>query len=208
MVSSSEGEAVASPPRRRLSTDQRRQELIDAAIQLLGDEPTAGFSMDEVARRAGASRALLYHYFASKQELIRAVVAHESAALGAALEDTDLPDALDAYLAYVDAHPHGYRLLHGGTLLADPEVKTTIEQTRAQIERSVAAHLRITNATELDQLAVRGWTGAVIAVCLEWAGTDQPNRDAVHTLLMQTLPTSTNADRDQGPRQDQENAAD
>ena len=208
MMSSSEGEVVSGSSRRRLSTDQRRQELIDAAFQLLGDEPTAEFSMEEVAQRAGASRALLYHYFTSKQELIRAVVARESAALGAALENADLPGALDAYLAYVDAHPHGYRLLHGGTLLADLEVKTTIEQTRAQIERSVAAHLRITNATALDQLAVRGWTGMVIAVCLEWAGSDQPSRDEVHTLLMQTLPTATSADRDQGPRRDQKNAAD
>lgn len=191
MESNNQDRAGQEPARRRLSTDQRRQELIEVAVDLLGGEPSAAFSMDEVAKRSGASRALLYHYFASRQELIRAVVTHESAALRTALEDAEFPDALDAYLAYADTHPHGYRLLHGGTLQADLEVTTTIEQTRTQIEQAVLAHLRIINVNELDRLAVRGWTGSVIAVCLEWAGNGQLSRGAVHALLMRTLPTPT-----------------
>lgn len=189
MTSNKKGRAARVSQRRRLSTDQRRQELIDTAIGLLGSEPVDAFSMDEVARRAGASRPLLYHYFTSKQELIRAVVAHESATLAGTLEATTLPEALDAYLSYVNSHPHGYQLLHGGPLQADPEVKATVEQTRTTIEKSVIAHLGIENPTELARLAVRGWTGYVIAVCLEWAGNDQPRPDEVRDLLLRALPT-------------------
>ena len=50
--------------------------------------------MDEVAKRSGASRPLLYHYFSSKQELIRAVVAHESATLAGSIDSAKLPEAL------------------------------------------------------------------------------------------------------------------
>lgn len=175
---------MQGPARRRLSTDQRRQELIEATIELLGTEPVASFSMDEVARRANASRALLYHYFASKQELIRAAVTHESEALQTTLDATDLSDALDAYLTYAHTHPHGYRLLHEGTLQADPEIKATVEQTRSKIERAVIRRLRISNPTELERLAVRGWTGFVIAVCLEWAGTQHLPQQAIHSLLL------------------------
>ncbi|WP_052500023.1 TetR/AcrR family transcriptional regulator [Enteractinococcus helveticum] len=198
MVSNSRGRAGHERARRRLSTDQRRQELIEVAVDLLGSEPLTAFSMDEVAKRSGASRALLYHYFASKRELIRAVVAHESAALRTVLEGAELPEALDAYLAYADTHPHGYRLLHGGTLQADPEVAATIEQTRTQIERAVLTHLRIGKVIELDRLAVRGWTGSVIAICLEWGGNEHVSRGAVHALLMRTLPIPTRIDGARG----------
>lgn len=190
MPSNSKHQATVSP-RRRLSTDQRRQELINATTELLGTNPSVTFSMDEVAQRAEASRALLYHYFPSKQELIRAVVAQESTDLGEALEAKDLNDALDAYLRYVESHPVGYRLLHDGALQADPEVKATIEQARAKIEHAVETQLGITSPTELTRLAVRGWTGFVVAVCLEWAKSNQPRREEVHTLLFKALPSTT-----------------
>jgi len=187
MASNSTHLATGSP-RRRLSTDQRRREFIHSATELLGTNPAVTFSMNEVAQRAGASRALLYHYFPSKQELIRAVVAQESADLGEALEAKDLNDALDAYLRYVEAHPVGYRLLHDGALQADPEVKATIEQARAKIEHAVRTKLGITSPTELTRLAIRGWTGFVVAVCLEWAKSNQPRREEVHALLFRALP--------------------
>lgn len=193
MTSNSGGRAGRTSHRRRLSTVQRRQELIDTAVELLGNEPVDAFSMDEVAKRSGASRPLLYHYFSSKQELIRAVVAHESATLAGSIDSAKLPEALDAYLDYVESHPHGYRLLHGGPLQADREVKTTVEQTRTLIENEVISHLGIEKPTELTRLAVRGWTGYVIAVCMEWAGSDSTRRDEIHDLLIQALPTPTNA---------------
>ncbi|MFV0406926.1 MAG: TetR/AcrR family transcriptional regulator [Propioniciclava sp.] len=193
MASNSGDRAGRTSHRRRLTTDQRRQELIGTAVELLGNEPGDAFSMDEVAKRSGVSRPLLYHYFASKQELIRAVVAHESAMLAYSINSARLPEALDAYLDYVDSHPHGYRLLHGGPLQADREVKTIVERTRTLIENAVIAHLGIEKPTELTRLAVRGWTGYVIAVCMEWEGSNSTHRDEIHDLFIQALPTPTNA---------------
>src|SRR5947209_3369817 len=48
---------------RRLSRDARREQLIDAAMPLIAEQGLAGFSLDEVARRADVTRNLLYHYF-------------------------------------------------------------------------------------------------------------------------------------------------
>lgn len=189
MKSNNEGRVVTAMSRRRLSTDQRRQEVINAAAELLGTEPLTVFSMDEVAKRAGASRALLYHYFSSKQELIRAAVAHESAVLDDMLEGLGLPEALDAYLRYVSSHSHGYRLLHDGPLQADPEVKAMVEQARSRIEQVVEEHLGMAPANDLTRLAVRGWTGFVISVCLDWASRQQPPQEAVLALLLDALPT-------------------
>lgn len=55
--------------RRRLSVGERRDELINAALELLSSRAATEVSMDDVAASAGASRALIYHYFGSKQEL-------------------------------------------------------------------------------------------------------------------------------------------
>jgi len=59
-------------PRRRLSSDQRREEFIQKSIKLFAEE---GFesSTRELARRLGVTQPLLYRYFPSKQDLISEV---------------------------------------------------------------------------------------------------------------------------------------
>jgi len=47
-----------------------RASIVDAAWQLVKREGRTRFDMGEVARRAGYSRATLYRYFASKEELV------------------------------------------------------------------------------------------------------------------------------------------
>ena len=58
--------------RRRMPSDQRRQEFIDKSIKLFAEE---GFesSTRELARRLGVTQPLLYRYFPSKQDLIAEV---------------------------------------------------------------------------------------------------------------------------------------
>lgn len=65
--------AVAAPQkRRRLSSDERRNEFIDKAIEFFAQE---GFesSTRELARRLGVTQPLLYRYFPSKDDLISEV---------------------------------------------------------------------------------------------------------------------------------------
>ena len=63
---------IAPQKRRRLSSDERRSEFIDKAIEFFAQE---GFesSTRELARRLGVTQPLLYRYFPSKQELVSAV---------------------------------------------------------------------------------------------------------------------------------------
>lgn len=50
-------------PRRRLTPEDRRAELLDFGTQLFGERHYDDVRMDEVAEQAGVSRALLYRYF-------------------------------------------------------------------------------------------------------------------------------------------------
>ena len=54
--------------RSRLSTDARREQLLDAGAELLGRRPYDEVSIEEIATAAGVSKGLLYHYFPTKQD--------------------------------------------------------------------------------------------------------------------------------------------
>ena len=58
----------------RVKTDDRRNVIIDAAIKVFRDEGYARASMDNIARLSGGSKATLYGYFKSKEELFEAAM--------------------------------------------------------------------------------------------------------------------------------------
>jgi len=63
-----------SAPRWLRRKDERPRELIAAALQLFVERGFAATRLEDVAARAGVSKGTLYLYFASKEELFRAVV--------------------------------------------------------------------------------------------------------------------------------------
>ncbi len=52
----------------------RRAEVMEAALALVAERGVAGASLRELARRLGMSQPSLYHYFESKEALVRQVV--------------------------------------------------------------------------------------------------------------------------------------
>ena len=73
-----------SPPR-RMSVGAKRnpaseRAVLDAARALMIDKGYAGFSIDEVARRAGAGKPTIYRWWPTKADLIVAVYSEDKAA--------------------------------------------------------------------------------------------------------------------------------
>lgn len=58
----------------RTLTEERRQAILDAASQVFQEMGYERASMNEVAKRVGGSKATLYNYFSSKEELFETVV--------------------------------------------------------------------------------------------------------------------------------------
>ncbi|WP_437888428.1 TetR/AcrR family transcriptional regulator [Phytobacter sp. V91] len=63
----------------KVLTEERRQAIVAAAAEVFLEIGYERASMDEVARRAGGSKATLYKYFSSKEELFETVVRNYSA---------------------------------------------------------------------------------------------------------------------------------
>lgn len=94
-------EAVA---RRRLSPDQRREQILVAAERLFAERPYVEVSTTELAAAAGVARGLLNHYFGDKRALYLEVV--RRAALLPTLEDVPLPTG--SLAERVDAAVHWF----------------------------------------------------------------------------------------------------
>src|SRR3954465_770456 len=98
-------------PRRRLTKDARRAELMRAGEEVFSDRPYEDVSIDDIAAAAGISKNLLYHYFAGKRELYLAVIAESTERMLEATEPAlslepmeRLSASLQAHLDYAVAH--------------------------------------------------------------------------------------------------------
>ncbi|MEO8813115.1 MAG: TetR/AcrR family transcriptional regulator [Caulobacteraceae bacterium] len=58
----------------RVKTDEKRRAILRAAAELVREQGFAGVSMAAVSERVGGSKATLYRYYASKEELFLAAL--------------------------------------------------------------------------------------------------------------------------------------
>lgn len=72
--------------------EEKRHGLLLNAAHVFATQGMEKASMSQIAREAGVSKALLYHYYPSKEALIFAIIATHLEALDAALEAADDPN--------------------------------------------------------------------------------------------------------------------
>jgi len=84
-------------PKWRRRKEARPAEILAAAIEVFAESGFAAAKLTEIARRAGVSKASVYLYFETKEDLFRAaartLVAPNLALIAEALERADLPFA-------------------------------------------------------------------------------------------------------------------
>jgi len=61
--------------RKRLQPELRREQIIAAAIHVFFEQGYEGASLRDLAGRVGINKATVYHYFASKEEILNHIVA-------------------------------------------------------------------------------------------------------------------------------------
>lgn len=178
--------------RARLTPDERRAQLVALGVAFLADNPLDALTIEELSARAGVSRALLFHYFGSRQGLRREVVRTARDSMLHATEPVpELPplerlrDTLARIVGFVREHRGTFYSLVRGVASGDTEVREVVEEARAeQAERVIAAFLELgAPDTPLLRIALRSWVAFAEEALVESAlGTDLPSAEIVAFL--------------------------
>jgi AcrR family transcriptional regulator len=174
-------------PRTYLKSDARKLKLLELGLRLFATRSYEDVAIEDVAREAGMSKGLLYHYFGSKRafytEVIRFAV---EALLERLVIDPTIsgPDnvrrGLLAWFEFVAQQGDAYlAIMHGG-LGADGAVGPILEDARRVLVQRILDGLEIeatgpASATQAEvlpppalRIAVRSWIGMVETAALDW----------------------------------------
>lgn len=182
---------MPQPAYTRLHVDERRRQLIEAGSRLFAEHSFEEISMREIARAAGISKPLLYHYFPSKTELFKAAVADQAAELqrviapsgdGPALQQ--LTESLDAYLGWIEEHSSTWaKLMRSAATL--PEAAELIESFRRGTLEQILQRLAPSGPPPpVLRTALQGWLGFVDAAILDWTQGGDLTRQQVRDLIV------------------------
>ena len=181
---------MAEPAYTRMPVEDRRRQLLERGAELFATHSFAELSMARIAREVGISKALLYHYFPSKQDFFVATLQQGAQEIARRTEpDPDLPPlealagSVDAFLGWIAENELAYRKLME-SVGSVPEVQALLDDIR-----------NATSARILDGIgageppppkmrtAARAWLWFMDGAILDWL----EHKDMTHTELRDLL---------------------
>jgi AcrR family transcriptional regulator len=191
---------MAGPAYTRLQVDERRRQLLELGADLFAKHSYGELSMARIAREAGISKALLYHYFPSKQEYFVATLQQGAAEIARRTDpDPNLPPfealsgSLDAFLGWIEENETAYRKLmeSAGSV---PEVKALIDGIRDATSARILDGLGAGDPPPPKlRAAARAWLWFMDGVILDWLEHRDLSRAEVRDFLLGSLAGSLSA---------------
>jgi AcrR family transcriptional regulator len=190
-------------PRKRLTGQERRAAILDAALGVFAERGYHASSIDDIAREGGISKALIYEHFSSKQELYKelleqhAGVLFERLAAGIAeagpAGSARLAVGVDAFYGFVEDHRVAWRMLFREA--TDPEVVIALDRVVAQVTALVAALIAEDPASRTVgddepnrkqgiQMLAQMVVGAVQSLANWWADHQEVPRERIVEMTM------------------------
>jgi AcrR family transcriptional regulator len=178
---------------RRLDVDERRRQLLERGAELFTSYPYDELSMSKIAAEVGISKALLYHYFPSKQAYFEQTLGAWAEQLRERTEpDPDLPPveqlkgSLDAFLTLVGENEVAYKnLMQSAAGVA--EIRALIEEVRLQTAQRILESLYAQEPPPKARTAVSGWLWFMDGACLNWIEHHDIEREELRDLLLGVL---------------------
>jgi AcrR family transcriptional regulator len=212
---------LVSTPRRRSTSGSSepaatyhhgnlRQALLEAARALTAEVGIEGFTLREIARRAGVSHAAPYNHFTDKADLERALAIEAFKDLAdtlhrAASSADDPISSLEAvgvaYVRFALQHPNEFRFIFRSDLRGDDATQSPVnaagERAYAVLLEAVRACKRagLLSDTDLETQALTAWsTSHGLATLLLNAPRQNMPQDegAVETVTLAVLRTLQN----------------
>lgn len=165
---------------RYVDPEQRKNDILDAASDALGEEGYARFTLRSLARRMGGSSTLVTHYFPTKDELIAALVDRVLTDAEAKREElktiTDPHDRLHAVIEYfLPLDEPTLKLERVRVALASHQrSEPAVEDFLARMEPGMRELFRVgltglVKTKEVEGLVdvIRAWTSGVVLSAVE-----------------------------------------
>src|SRR3954449_10968905 len=179
--------------RARRSAVDRRAQLVEIGLELLPTTPVQELTIDEVARRAGISRSLLFHYFPTKRDYYTAVTRAAARALekhllprGETPGPDQVPGMLDRYVGWVETFRESHLAFVRGAAGGDPWVAEVYEETLERLGDVALTALDLPDDARRRQL-VRSWFAFTEELVGQWTREPAMSRDELLALLRDVL---------------------
>jgi AcrR family transcriptional regulator len=192
----------ARPTRKRLTAEQRRELILDAALEVFARRGFNGSSIDEIAQAASVSKALIYEHFPSKRDLhVSLLERHvqeifERLAESAATSDPGeirLRAGVDAFLEFVETRRDAFRMLFRDAV--EPAVAEIVASVQRQAAAAVAGLIATEPRTpmpevdpERDRQAIdmigQQLSGAVQSLAIWWGDHPEIPREVLVDSVM------------------------
>ena len=177
----------------------RREAILEAALDAFAAGAYHDTSLDSVAERAGISKALIYEHFESKRELHGALLeryVHEllsrviEASAQADAGEPRLRAGLEAFLDFVEERRDAWRMVFRN--VADPEIADAVALLRDQVAATIAGLMAADAPPEWSadpemaletEMIAQELTGAVQALANWW----DEHRDVPRERILQSI---------------------
>ncbi len=167
----------------RLPKDERRAQLLQAALEAFTQSGYHAASMDEIAERGGVSKPVLYQHFPSKLDLYLAVLDTHIDSLVFAIqksiastkENSDrVANTVQAYFDFIDTEGEAFRLLFESDMNVEPQVRERLNRMTYDCAAAVSAVISIDTglAKESSMLLAIGIIGNAQITARHWLDRD------------------------------------
>jgi AcrR family transcriptional regulator len=194
---------MSSTPRKRLTGEERRIAILDSALTVFARHGYHASSIDDIAREAGISKALIYEHFTSKQDLYAELLEQHAGELFSALAEAiseagrtasaRLAVGFDAFYGFVEEHTVAWQMLFREA--TDPEAVAVLDRITAEVTAFVAGVIREdpgsrrgaddpTTREHGVQVMAQLLVGAVESLANWWADHQELPRERVVEMTM------------------------
>ena len=167
----------------RLPRDERRAQLLIAALEVFTVAGYHSAAMDEIADRANVSKPVLYQHFPSKLDLYLAVLDMHIDSLVFAIQkaiasnrenSSRVAATGEAYFGFIDSEGEAFRLLFESDMTLEPQVRERLNRMTYDCAAAVSAVISIDTGLgkEESMMLAVGIIGTVQTAARHWLDRD------------------------------------
>ncbi|MBU6352589.1 MAG: TetR/AcrR family transcriptional regulator [Actinomycetales bacterium] len=191
-------EEVKSENRSRLPRDERRAQLLAAALEVFTSSGYHAASMDEIADRASVSKPVLYQHFPSKLDLYLAVLdmhidslvfAIQKAIASTKENKNRVKATIEAYFGFIEGEGEAFRLLFESDMSIEPQVHERLNRMTYECALAVSAVISIDTGLpkEESMMLAIGLIGCAQITARHWLEKDVKMNRTQATAMVTNL---------------------